>query len=197
MFTLCVLRSKGLKAALAVGALVVGLIAQDSQAGLFDTKSNSKPKPTKSAKSSSKQVTQAQYTEPVVQQGESVIIGEAGCDDRCPPGMRMHGEKTFDCFNCGSEDGCQGCTKQHARKCGDTWYPRVAPYCAVGWGYTQPCWRRTQDTYNCPKPTIPGASTPATPLPMPPKGDSYSEPPREENPLPDVPPLPPETASRR
>jgi hypothetical protein len=54
------------------------------------------------------------------------------------------------CFNCGDCDHYIRCTQRQRRCCGQTWYPRVAPYCESGWGWTQPCWRRMADNYHCP-----------------------------------------------
>jgi hypothetical protein len=54
------------------------------------------------------------------------------------------------CFNCGECDHHIRCTQRHRRCCGQTWYPRMAPYCQSGWGWTQPCWRRMADNYHCP-----------------------------------------------
>ncbi len=90
-------------------------------------------------------------------------------------------------FNCGDNDHYIDCTKFHRRKCGETWYPRVAPYCRPSWGWTQPCWRRALDNYNCPRPvavpakapqsaprsptlppTVPPATVPPAPLSEPP-----------------------------
>ncbi len=56
------------------------------------------------------------------------------------------------CLNCGQDDHCQSCLRHCRKNCKQTWYPRTAPYCQPGWGWNQPCWRRTVDTYNCPRP---------------------------------------------
>lgn len=56
------------------------------------------------------------------------------------------------CFNCGQDDHCQTCLRHCRKQCKQTWYPRAAPYCQPGWGWNQPCWRRTVDNYNCPRP---------------------------------------------
>jgi hypothetical protein len=63
-------------------------------------------------------------------------------------------------FNCGANDHYIDCTKFHRRKCGETWYPRVAPYCQPSWGWTQPCWRRATDNYNCLRPETPPTRSP-------------------------------------
>jgi len=56
------------------------------------------------------------------------------------------------CINCGQDDHCQSCVRHCRKNCKQTWYPRTAPYCQPGWGWNQPCWRRTADNYNCPRP---------------------------------------------
>jgi hypothetical protein len=78
-------------------------------------------------------------------------------------------------FNCGDNDHFIECTRFHRRKCGETWYPRLAPYCEPHWGWTQPCWRRMTDNYNCPsqqasapKPPPKKPHAPSSPPAMPP-----------------------------
>lgn len=61
-------------------------------------------------------------------------------------------DSSCQCVNCGQDDHCQSCVRNCRKKCKQTWYPRVAPYCQPGWGWNQPCWRRTADTYHCPRP---------------------------------------------
>jgi len=56
------------------------------------------------------------------------------------------------CLNCGQDDHYQKCIRNSRKNFKQTWYPRAAPYCQPGWGWTQPCWRRAVDTYNCPRP---------------------------------------------
>jgi hypothetical protein len=76
------------------------------------------------------------------------------CCEGCYPGG----------FNCGDNDHYLECTRFHRQKCGETWYPRVAPYCRPSWGWTQPCWRRAVDNYNCPRPVaLPAMSPQSTP----------------------------------
>ena len=56
------------------------------------------------------------------------------------------------CLNCGQDDHCRTYLRLARKQWKQTWYPRAAPYCQAGWGWNQPCWRRTDDTYNCPRP---------------------------------------------
>src|SRR5262245_16342151 len=88
------------------------------------------------------------------------------------------------CFNCGDCDHCIRCTQWHRWKCGQTWYPRLAPYCQADWGWTQPCWRRMADNYNCPS-----AEPMTTRMPLLPAGET---PPAGR---PQLPPLPPPATS--
>lgn len=90
------------------------------------------------------------------------------------------------CFNCGENDHYQHRTRSCRAMCKDTWYPRVAPYCQPSWGYTQPCWRRVADNYNCVRPDWRGSS----PKPRAPTRAA----PVEEPTLPEPPSLP--TSSR-
>src|SRR5437762_662569 len=62
-------------------------------------------------------------------------------------------------INCGECDHYQRSSQFCRQQCKSTWYPRIAPYCQPGWGWTQPCWRRAEDTYNCPVPAQAPAST--------------------------------------
>ena len=89
------------------------------------------------------------------------------------------------CFNCGDRDHCIWCTQMNRRKCGQTWYPRLAPYCQADWGWTQPCWRRMADNYSCPPVEGPTMKGPRTPVPEP-----------AVRPLPGLPEPPPATTSR-
>jgi len=88
------------------------------------------------------------------------------------------------CFNCGDCDHHIGCTQRNRRCCGQTWYPRLAPYCQADWGWTQPCWRRMADNYNCPPVEGPTLKGPRTPVPEP-----------AVQPLPGLPEPPPATTS--
>jgi|GEM_PF-6456682 hypothetical protein len=82
--------------------------------------------------------------------------GWAGWFDRKPASPD---DTSCQCMNCGENDHYQHCVQQCRKQCKSTWYPRVAPYCQPGWGWTQPCWRRAEDTYNCPPlPPSPTAS---------------------------------------
>ena len=107
-------------------------------------------------------------------------------------------------FNCGDNDHYIECTRFHRRKCGETWYPRVAPYCEPHWGWAQPCWRRMTDNYNCPRlqasapkppprkpraPSLPPATPPMEPEPPPASVDELPE-------SPAAPPPPPPAAAR-
>jgi hypothetical protein len=114
------------------------------------------------------------------------------------PAMKVCREKTFDCFNCGDDDHCQNCLRHGRKKFDSTWYPRIAPYCISGWGYTQPCWRRTLDTYNCPPQTMPRSSFPVRaeePAALEPMPEGNPAP--EENPVPEISLRRRESASRR
>ena len=87
---------------------------------------------------------------------DSSPCSDSGCNDSCCKGF-LHslfccGCSEATCFNCGECDHCITCTRHHRRKCNQTWYPRLAPYCETNWGWTQPCWRRMADNYNCPRP---------------------------------------------
>ncbi|MBS0261796.1 MAG: hypothetical protein JSS02_07550 [Planctomycetes bacterium] len=165
---------KGLKWALLLAATSVAAV--DVQAGLFEFKKTTTKAPPKSkpaAKTAASPIRQASASVPAPEPGPITPIpqssevpngypeGGYGESQVCYPAMRMHREKTFDCFNCGDEDRCQHCVRHNRKKFDSSWYPRVAPYCIAGWGYTQPCWRRTQDNYNCPPQTMPRSSVPA------------------------------------
>ncbi|HLJ12148.1 MAG TPA: hypothetical protein VKU82_13225, partial [Planctomycetaceae bacterium] len=63
-------------------------------------------------------------------------------------------------------DRLQWWTRICRAPCRSTYYPRLAPYCQSSWGYTQPCWRRVADNYNCPRPDY-HATTPPPPTPRP------------------------------
>ena len=94
------------------------------------------------------------------------------------------------CFNCGEFDHYQRRVRWCRDKiCKETWYPRVAPYCQPSWGYTQPCWRRVADNYNCVRPDYRGS------VPKPRRARAVPALPAEEPPaLPEPPELP--TSSR-
>jgi hypothetical protein len=118
-------------------------------------------------------------------------------------------DESAHCFNCGQDDHCQTCLRK-ARKCWkQTYYPRTAPYCQPGWGWNQPCWRRTVDTYNCPRPANPNPTPRRRVIPEPPADDEPSmEAPADEMPqtppdaqddeaVPEAPVVPRESAARR
>jgi hypothetical protein len=117
--------------------------------------------------------------------------------DRPAPAMKTCCDRSFRCFNCGEDDPRQCCNRNCRKKCGQTWYPRVAPYCQTGWGWTQPCWRRTQDTRNCP----PVEAPTSVPVPVPvlevPAMEDLGTDDQAAEPLPAVPPQPHQSASRR
>ncbi len=103
-------------------------------------------------------VTQAAFFDSGAQTGwgyDSSPCSDATCNDSCCKGF-LHSlfccgcKDDLSCFNCGDCDHCIACTRHHRRKCNQTWYPRLAPYCETNWGWTQPCWRRMDDNYNCP-----------------------------------------------
>lgn len=191
--------------------LTVILTAQvrEARAGLFDwkpwqrkpvaeqTKVDADRPQAKSPKPS--RITQASASEAAFVAAEDVPDAQpvevvtdtsmpAVCDtDRPEPAMKMCCEKTFCCFNCGQDDQCQTCERHCRKKCHQTWYPRVAPYCQSGWGFTQPCWRRAQDCSYCPPAQFPSAS----PLPAPALEGPANEP------LPPAAARPRESASRR
>lgn len=105
-------------------------------------------------------------------------------------------------FNCGSNDHYIDCTKFHLRKCGQTWYPRMAPYCQPGWGWTQPCWRRPPDNYNCQRPEAPqkkspqrASEPPVAPTRAPPSTAPPATVPPPAAPVTEPPPPPPAAAS--
>jgi hypothetical protein len=87
-----------------------------------------------------------------------------------------------DCFNCGEYDHCIPCTRHHRRKCNQTWYPRLAPYCEPNWGWTQPCWRRMDDNYNCPPRPQSNSMRPQRATPQPPAAPSAEPLPEPEPP---------------
>jgi hypothetical protein len=105
------------------------------------------------------------------------------------------GYESDSCFNCGEYDHCIWSTRLHRCKCGQTWYPRMAPYCLPGWGWTQPGWRRMVEEGQSLKapssspPPLPAAEPPRT-LPEPPK--SLPEPPKS---IPEPPPATPSQVS--
>lgn len=109
------------------------------------------------------------------------------------------------CINCGQDDHCQSCLRHCRKRCKQTWYPRAAPYCQPGWGWNQPCWRRTQDAYNCPRPqqmTAPRRriGSPESPAAGPPVSAPIYEVIPETSPddaTPEVPEPPRESAGRR
>lgn len=127
-----------------VVAILLSLAVSPSQAGLFDFL---RPKD---------QVTLASHATPESAASGTIAISATAnqepiaSDAGLPSGW---GYDSSPCFNCGESDHYIRCTQNHRRKCGQTWYPRTAPYCVAGWGWTQPCWRRMPDNYNCPRPT--------------------------------------------
>jgi hypothetical protein len=157
---------------------IMALGFSEADAGLFDWKPFQRKPPASQAKpaaSASNRVIHAGGFEPVADSAgpmsspinaNPVVPIEVYEDSARPaPAMKMPCERTFDCFNCGEEDGCQSCLRKCRKKCNQTWYPRVAPYCQTGWGYTQPCWRRTEDTNNCPPVRLPNSTSWPAPAP--------------------------------
>lgn len=194
------------------------LTAREAQSGLFDwkpfsrtTAASPKPaaKPKSQSKSKSSQIIQVSDSDEASMPNELAPIAQpAGVVGGYPaysydsgyseaPAMRVKCETQFDCFNCGEDDPRQCICRHSRKKCGHTWYPRIAPYCATDWGYNQPCWRRTQDNYNCPPQTRSRSSFPA------PREPAVSEPVPDDNPVPETnpvpedPPLPRQTSLRR
>jgi len=120
--------------------------------------------------------------------GQSPTIEPAGMTTETPPAYSEGiptgwGYDSSPCFNCGECDHHIRCTQRNRRCCGQTWYPRLAPYCQADWGWTQPCWRRMADNYNCPPVQGPTLKGPRTPAPEP-----------AVQPLPGVPEPPPATS---
>jgi hypothetical protein len=118
-------------------------------------------------------VTQATFFDSGAHTGwgyDSSPCSDSGCNDSSCKGFLQSlfccSCSDLSCFNCGECDHCITCTRHHRRKCNQTWYPRVAPYCETNWGWTQPCWRRMDDNYNCP-PRAQAASTRPQPAPAP------------------------------
>jgi hypothetical protein len=188
----------------AAGAITAG----GANAGLLDGKPFSRsaaPKVKPAATKQKSAVIHAGFSDAANEPRDVVPISEAGFVgggypsapyydmERPEPAMKLRCEKTFDCFNCGDNDHRQECRRCSNKHFGSTWYPRVAPYCETGWGWTQPCWRRTEDNYNCPKILAPKSSAPSAPAPAPaaPGDDSsVSEPVLDGNPVPEMPPVP-------
>ena len=190
--------------------VIVMLGLSEARAGLFDWKPFQRKPPatqTKLTASRSNRVIQAGGFEPIAESAgpspttalyEDVPTAGYDASDRPDPAMKMPCEKTFRCFNCGEEDRCQTGERRCRKKCNQTWYPRVAPYCQSGWGYTQPTWRRTEDTnsWQPPQPAAtPWHAPPVGPVPALEPGDSETLP--EAPAPPEVPAVPRETSSRR
>jgi len=147
----------------------------DVRAGLFGRKNHARQ--AKDVASSAAPITQVSASDanweptttvPVTRPVEIVAETPLAAYDESDwpaPAMKMCGERTFGCFNCGQDDRCQSCERQCRKRCKQTWYPRVAPYCQSGWGWNQPCWRRAQDTTICPSWQTPSAT--AVPVPAP------------------------------
>jgi hypothetical protein len=146
---------------------------------------------------SSSAVTQATFFDSGAQTGwghDSSPCSDSGCNNGCCKGF-LHSlfccgncDTTSDCFNCGECDHCICTTRHHRRKCNQTWYPRLAPYCEQGWGWTQPCWRRMDDNYNCPRPAV---------ISTKPQPRTYSPPPAPAAETLPTPPEPPSIPSTR
>lgn len=174
------LKTRDLVICTAVGAALLSLSLCRSHAAEFDFL-----RPKRAAKSTARGQTPAWQPS-----GTSAVSAPTYYESAPPSGWG--GYDSSACFNCGDCDHCIWYTQTLRRKCGSTWYPRVAPYCQAGWGWTQPCWRRMADNYNCPRPEgpvskprsaspppVPAAEPlPAIPEPPPPASSSLSRPSR-------------------
>jgi len=108
----------------------------------------------------------------VAARGQSPTVEPAGMTTEAAPQYSEAlpagwGYDSSPCFNCGDCDHHIRCTQRNRRCCGQTWYPRLAPYCQADWGWTQPCWRRMADNYRCPPVEGPAMKGPRTPAPEP------------------------------
>ena len=109
------------------------------------------------------------------------------------------------CLNCGQDDHCKNCLRYARKNWKQTWYPRAAPYCQPGWGWNQPCWRRTEDTYHCPRPQQSPLPRRRVGIPETPADERSLDAPAYEampeaspdDPLQEAPLLPRESAARR
>jgi len=121
--------------------------------------------------------------------GQSPTAEPVGMTTEAPPQYSEAlpagwGYDSSPCFNCGDCDHHIRCTQRNRRCCGQTWYPRLAPYCQADWGWTQPCWRRMADNYHCPPVEGPTIKGPRTQVPEP-----------AVQPIPGIPEPPPATTS--
>lgn len=152
------LKSRDLVICSVLAALGLTLSASDAPAGMFDFLRPKRP----AAISTTALAMRGQS--PTTAWSSSDGNGFADSSDSdwgydsspCMKCRKKHGKKCCwghgcsPCFNCGDDDHCIWCLRCHRAKCHQTWYPRLAPYCQNGWGWTQPCWRRMPDNYCCP-----------------------------------------------
>jgi len=217
-----VLRSSKIAVSLAVGAIIWWFSSDNVQAGLFDFLRPKRPATTTARGQSPAEprtntftVMPVEHHNPVVTAGAQYssppswwepVPAAVASTNASPSPTTFTSPSTFtapstydagydsdNCFNCGEYDHCIWCTRLHRCKCGQTWYPRMAPYCLPGWGWTQPGWRRmveegqTLKPQSSSPPPLPAAE-PSRTLPEPPQ--SLPEPPKS------IPEPPPATTSQ-
>ena len=170
-------------------AAALSLSASASQAALFDFLNPKRPAaPTARAQSPERRSAARGASAPGWQPaGGSRVVQASYSEQEIPSGW---GYDSSPCFNCGDCDHNRKCLPRCRKFWGQTWYPRLAPYCQAGWGWHQPCWRRMADNYNCPRPEVPVMQSPvpaSPPLPAPP--------PAAEPALPEPPAVPTSSAA--
>ncbi len=171
------LNSRDLVIGTLLGAIVVSLSGSESKAGFFDFFSPRRPAATTRRAQSPDPAFSAPGTPVPVYHQTGNAYGVTSYDSCGPTGW---GYDSSPCFNCGELDHDQKCLRNFRKKWGQTWYPRVSPYCQSGWGWTQPCWRRMSDNYNCPRPEAPAPiSSPTITSPAPVAEPMPPEPPPE------------------
>lgn len=142
-----------------VSAVFAGLSMSVAQAGLFD---RLKPRPT-----ADRVTRRAQSPEPVaapaVGSWQAAPLDGTATPWYTPaaPSTVAYGDPQTYC--CGPEDRNSHCTVHCRKKCDQTYYTPVPPYCYPCFGVSVTCWKRLQECSICPRepaPTPPRARRP-------------------------------------
>ncbi len=178
-----VLNSSMLRACALLTTASVMCSAAVSQAGLFD-RFKAKPRRTTTVASASTE-TMRRGQSPVAEPG-AVWQQPAGAGVSTPwysdPSQSGASYGNGECCMCGPEDRCSPYTKKFRKKCDQTYYPPVPPYCFPCYGYNPTCWRRMQECAICPREEPLPPPLPRTPKVTPPKVESTPTPPKPVEP---------------
>jgi hypothetical protein len=165
-----VLNSLMLRACALLTTANVLCCAAVSQAGLFD---RFKSKPRRTVEASATAAVTRRGQSPMGEQSvvwqqpaaaaSSIPWYSDGYQTGMPGGMG-------DC--CGPDDKCAWYTRTSRKKCDQTYYPPVPPYCFPCYGYNPTCWRRMQECCICPREELPPPFAPRMPKRRAPKIES-------------------------